>query len=204
MLALALVAALLAAAPVRADSDYTETVPPETTIDVGPLANDTIIDRTPEFEFSSDEPDSTFACSVDGSVFAPCRSPHETAPLGDGRHTFAVRATNPAGNTDPTPATRSFVVEATPPDTAFVRKPEHKVLTTKRFAQVEFAFVSTEPRSRFECAREGGEFFACTSPLTYRAAAGHHIILVRAIDRYGNADQSPKDFFFTVKRKRHL
>ena len=31
----------------------------------------------------------------------------------NGRHSFSVRATDPAGNTDPSPATRSFTVDTT-------------------------------------------------------------------------------------------
>ncbi len=37
---------------------------------------------------------------------------YTTAPLADGAHTFDVRATDPAGNVDPTPATRSWTITA--------------------------------------------------------------------------------------------
>jgi hypothetical protein len=36
-----------------------------------------------------------------------CTNPYST-PLGGGAHTFTMRATKPAGNTDPTRATTSF------------------------------------------------------------------------------------------------
>jgi hypothetical protein len=89
-----------------ASSFTVDTVPPQTTITSGPAAAST--DSTPTFGFTSSETGSTFACSVDSGAFAPCTSPHTTAALGGGAHTFAVRATDPAGNTDPTPATSSF------------------------------------------------------------------------------------------------
>jgi hypothetical protein len=89
--------------------DYVEdSTAPETTIDAGP--EDPTTDPTPTFAFSSSEPGSTFECSVDGGASSPCSSPHTTEPLEEGMHTFAVRATDPAGNADPTPATRTFEV----------------------------------------------------------------------------------------------
>lgn len=55
------------------------------------------------FSFSASEP-ATFTCSVDGSAFAPCDSPSTYSDLHAGWHTFSVRATDAAGNVDPTPA----------------------------------------------------------------------------------------------------
>ena len=37
--------------------------------------------------------------------------------LPDGTYTFCVRATDVAGNLDPTPATRTFTIDTTPPET---------------------------------------------------------------------------------------
>lgn len=50
--------------------------------------------------------------------FAACSSPRDYSELGDGSHTFQVRATDLAGNTDPTPATYSWTVDTTPPTVA--------------------------------------------------------------------------------------
>jgi hypothetical protein len=90
-----------------------DTTSPETTIDSGPSG--TIVDSTPTFEFSSNELGSTFACRVDGGAYSACTSPHTTAPLADGAHTFTVRATDQAGNADASPASRSFTVDTAAP-----------------------------------------------------------------------------------------
>lgn len=86
-----------------------DTSPPETTIDSAPSG--WTFDRTPTFEFSSSEVASTFECKVDAGPWAPCSSPHTTASLWDGDHTFSVRATDAFGNTDPTPAAATFTVK---------------------------------------------------------------------------------------------
>ena len=61
------------------------------------------------FAFASNEPSSTFQCSLDGRAFAPCTSP-KILSVRAGRHTFRVRATDKAGNRDTTPAAHSFQV----------------------------------------------------------------------------------------------
>src|SRR5205823_3934003 len=75
---------------------------PNTTIDAHP--GDPSTDTTPSFSFGSTEAGSTFECRIDGSSWATCSSPHTLSPpLADGSHTFDVRATDPAGNTDGSP-----------------------------------------------------------------------------------------------------
>ena len=52
---------------------------------------------------------------MDGWGFAPCDSPHTTNELAAGPHILEVRAIDPAGNTDQTPASRLFTVLAPSP-----------------------------------------------------------------------------------------
>jgi PKD domain/Bacterial Ig-like domain len=85
-----------------------DTTAPNTTIDSGPSG--TTNDSTPTSTFSSSESGSTFQCQVDSGAWAGCASPWTTSALSNGAHSIAVRATDAAGNTDASPATRSFTV----------------------------------------------------------------------------------------------
>ena len=86
----------------------TDTSPPDTTL-IKPLKKTK--DTTPTFKFSSSEAGSTFECKVDKGAFAACSSPFTLKKLKKGKHTLEVRATDAAGNPDPSPAQASFKVK---------------------------------------------------------------------------------------------
>ena len=86
-----------------------DTTPPQTAIDSGPSG--TTSSTSASFSFSASETGSKFACSTDGGAAAPCTSPATLSGLAAGTHTFSVRATDGAGNTDPTPAQRTWTVD---------------------------------------------------------------------------------------------
>src|SRR5215218_9420411 len=96
-----------------AASPPSDTTAPETTIDSGPSG--TVSSASASFGFSSSEAGSTFQCSLDGAAFASCASPKDYTGLSEGSHTFEVKATDAAGNTDTTPASRSWTVATTAP-----------------------------------------------------------------------------------------
>jgi glucose/arabinose dehydrogenase len=96
-----------------------DTTPPDTTIDAGPTG--TTASASASFDFSATEPGSTFECRLDGGAYAPCSSPKAYSGLANGSHAFDVRATDPAGNVDPTPASRSWSVDAPAGDLALNR-----------------------------------------------------------------------------------
>ena len=91
--------------------------PPDTTITANPPDPDN--NPTPSFQFTGNDGSgsgvASFACQLDNGGWATCTSPHTTSSLGDGLHTFEVRATDNAGNTDATPASYSWTVDITLP-----------------------------------------------------------------------------------------
>ena len=88
-------------------------VPPETTIVSGPVG--TVASGDAAFSFDSSEPGSDFTCSLNGAAPSQCGPSHSLSGLGDGQYTLAVTAIDPAGNPDPSPATRSWTVDLTAP-----------------------------------------------------------------------------------------
>ena len=90
---------------------------PETTITSGP-ANPTNA-TTASFAFTASIAGSTFKCRIDGGIFAACTSPAAYSGLTEGSHTFEVFA-SADGVDDPTPASRTWIVDTTAPTASMV------------------------------------------------------------------------------------
>jgi CSLREA domain-containing protein len=66
--------------------------------------------KSARFAFEASQAGATFLCKLDGKPFDLCRSPKRYVGLEAGRHTFWVRAIDPAGRVDLSPAKRKFAV----------------------------------------------------------------------------------------------
>jgi len=196
-----------------------DTTAPETTISSGPAATTTATSAS--FGFSSNESGVTFGCKVDSGRWSRCKAPKAYTSLLTGAHQFAVRATDRAGNVDPTPATWSWTIavpppppppveeppveeppveeppaDTTPPDTSIQSGPSGTTTSTS----AAFAFAATEAGTSFECKLDGGSFAACVSPKSYSGlAVGSHTFSVRATDGAGNVDPTPASRSWTVE-----
>jgi hypothetical protein len=94
----------------------TDTTPPETTLSSAPAGTTTAHEAAITFTASEQ---AAFECSLDGSAWASCAAPASYSALADGRHTFSVRATDVAGNVDPTPASATWTIVTPPANDAF-------------------------------------------------------------------------------------
>jgi len=130
-----------------------------------------------------------------------CTSPFTSVPLPDGAHTLAVQATDASLNVDPTPASRSFTVDTTAPDTAIGSHPKPKTKSRRG----TFTFSSSEAGSSFLCSYDGVPYTDCSGSFTTpKLKAGKHRFDVIATDSVGNRDQSAATFLWKIKkRKRH-
>jgi hypothetical protein len=91
-----------------------DTTAPETTIVESP--DSSTESTTATFTFTANESGSSFACRLDAGSWGACASPSSLTGIGAGIHTFAVRATDAAANTDATPSSRTWTVTAPLPD----------------------------------------------------------------------------------------
>ena len=148
------------------------------------------------FTFSSNEQGSTFECTLDGVAFAACPNPQTYSGLPGGVHTFQVRAKDLAGNTDSTPASRTWTIDLVAPTTTITSAPP----TTTTQTSAQFLFTSNEP-GIFECsldALNAGAFAPCTSPTNYAGLpGGTRTFRVRARDQAGNTS-SPASWTWTI------
>lgn len=93
------------------ETSYTwtvDTIPPATTLSSGP-ENPTFA-TSATFTFSSPDATAIFQCQLDGGTYTPCLSSTSYSGLAPGDHTMNVRAVDPAGNIDATPASQTWTV----------------------------------------------------------------------------------------------
>jgi hypothetical protein len=193
-------------------ASYTWTVdltPPVTTITAQPPAlSDS---RTATFAFSSNEPGSTFQCSLNGATPQTCASPVTYTSLSDGQRTFSVHAVDAAGNVDTTVQPITWTVDATPPETAisFLSAAGEPL---RRNPQPIFQLTSPDTTvTSFQCSLNGAAYTVCgTSPncTQHYVVSGHcaqptlqngaQVFRVRAVDPAGNVDPTPAVIKWTV------
>jgi DNA-binding beta-propeller fold protein YncE len=174
----------------------TDTSVPDTTIDSGPSGT---TNANVSFAFSSSEsPLLGFECKLDSAEWEACGASKSYSNLSEGSHTVQVRAVDAAGNPDPSPSSRTWTVDRTPPNTTIDSGPSG----TTNDASPSFTFSSSEPGSSFECrldSNQEADFQSCSSPKSYNSLAdGAHTVDVRATDAVGNTDQTPASRTWTI------
>ncbi len=162
-----------------------DTIVPDTTITANPTNPSASANAS--FSFTGSDPGgsgvASFQCQIDGGGFSACTSPRTYTGLADGSHTFQVRAIDATGNVDPTPASFTWVIDATGPDTTITANPTNPTTSTT----ASFSFTGNDGSgtgvASFQCQLDGGGFSTCTSPQTYTGLAdGSHTFQVRAVD----------------------
>ena len=177
-----------------------DTIAPNTNIMAGPAEGSNTNSTNANFEFTSNEPGSTFDCKLDAGAWQACTSPKNYASLTDAPHDFLVRATDAVGNLDQSPAARSWRVDIAVPDTTITAG--HADGSNTNSTNANFAFTSNKSGSTFECNLNDGGWGPCTSPQNYGGFEdGEHTFSVRATDSVGNVDTSPASRSWSVDTK---
>jgi large repetitive protein len=174
-------------------ASYTWTVdttpPPAPAIDTGPASptNST----SAAYTFSDSEAGVSFLCRLDATAFAACTSPKSYSGLGQGAHSFQVKARDAAGN-ESAPASRSWTIDLTPPPVPVITSAPPDPSSQ---AESTFEFTDAESPVSFQCSIENGPYGPCSSPITFTVIVdssnnGQHQFAVRAVDPAGNVSGS--------------
>ncbi len=196
--------------------------PPETTILSMPP--DPSNSASASFTYESNEIGSSFECSLDAGAFAACPNAGITyTGLGNGPHTFRVRAIDAGDNVDPTPAVYDFEVVLPAPPSPPTPLPASPAPSARPAASVEpaapetlvgakpgartgdrtptFRFRSASAGATFQCKLDREPFRTCRSPFTAKLLAyGRHTLKIRAV-LAGAPDPTPAVLRFTVERR---
>jgi large repetitive protein len=166
-----------------------DTTAPNTVLTTGPLGATS--STSASFTFTADDPSASFECRLDGGAWTACSSPRTYATLTEGSHTFEVRATDAAGNTDQMPALRTWTVDTAPPAPPVITGPAEGATSSSGTLTVS---GTAEPGSIVEffdgaaskgvtATSLGGSWSKVVSGL----ADGAHAFTAVATDAAGNA-----------------
>jgi predicted outer membrane repeat protein len=144
----------------------------------------------------------SYQCRLDAGEYGDCDSPQAYELLGEGSHTFEVRATDRAENVGEA-ASYTWTVDQTAPETAIGdRPPDPSNSAAASFALTGSDNLDELAQLSFQCRLDGtadADWAACSSPREYAdLAEGGHSFQVRAIDRAGNVDESPDSYSWTI------
>jgi len=136
------------------------------------------------FSFTDSSPDvAGYLCRLDSSAYAACSSAKSYSKLSQGSHTFAVEASDAAGNTSGA-SSFSWVVDTTPPPDPTI---DSHPTNSSRSSGATLAFSDAEAGVIFECSLDAGAWMSCDSPQLYSSlTSGGHSFSVRAADTAGN------------------
>ncbi len=159
--------------------------PPKPTITSGP-ANPT--NQTSAGFIYTDTSSVTFLCSLDGGSFSACGSGTSGSksypgPLGNGQHTFQVKAQQGGGPMSAADSRTWTIDTAPPPLPTFRETPTNPTNDSK----ATFRYEDTEAGVSFRCKLDGGSYDSCGSQTKYKdLPQGSHTFCVRAQDAATN------------------
>ncbi|MBI4688579.1 MAG: choice-of-anchor D domain-containing protein [Nitrospirae bacterium] len=146
------------------------------------------------FNFTSTELNSTFECKIDGNNFTACTNPTGYVYLADGDHVFSVRATDAAGNTDPSPAVYTWTIDTVRPASIITSPQNGTTVIGSAFTIKGTASDIGTGVQKIEISTDGGATWNIaigTTSWSYAwtiSADGIYTIKSRATDKAGNVE----------------
>jgi hypothetical protein len=183
------------------EARFVDSFAPDTNIVGGPPSptRETIA----TFSFSSNEAAARFECSLDNSGFSGCSSPRTYSGLVPGRHAFEVRAVDPSGNRDFSPARREWTIEQvdTVPPRGTVAINNGAAATKSRRVTLTLSATDPAPGSGVAGMRirnAGGAWtawqpFAASTSWTLTKGDGRKTVQVEYRDGAGNVSATASD-----------
>ena len=178
-----------------------DSIAPDSTISAHPAS--LVNSDEAKFEFTGSDPGGSgvagFECRRDGGSWTSCASSQEYSSLGDGAHSFEVRAVDTAGNVDGTPAEFGWTVDTVAPQVQVDAAPDPVSST----ADASFEFTGSDPGgsgvASIECRRDAEAWATCGSPRFYSSLAeGVHSFELRATDNAGNVGELPAPYEWRI------
>jgi hypothetical protein len=137
------------------------TPPPAPVITDAPTALSN--DMSPTFTFTEDEAGTSLFCMLDYAGYEPCASPQEYTGVGDGEHTFHVKAVDAAGNEAAT--FMVWTIDAMPPTLTASAVQGTDPTFGDATAYTENDWTNQDVKVEFQCSDdEGGSGVAAGDP----------------------------------------
>lgn len=131
------------------DTIVLDTVAPDTSITAKPSTPTNTTSTS--FNFISTETGSRFQCQLDNGGYTACTSPRSYSSLSAGSHTFYVKATDLAGNTDSSPTSHTWTIDTTAtittasPAGGTYTSAQSVILTVSETATIRYTTDGTTP-----------------------------------------------------------
>jgi len=138
-------------------------------------------------------------CPATGNAaYVECPTVYSYTDLADGSHTICVYVVDSKGTPDPLPASQTWIIDTTPPETAITDQPAK--VTSATTAVFDYIDPDAPTTDTFECRIDGGEWTECDGKTTTytNLADGEHTFEVRTVDPNGNRDPTPASYTWSI------
>jgi VCBS repeat-containing protein len=184
------------------DNAYTykliDTIPPDTYINANP--SEVTTSNMAVFSFGSPEADVSYDYKLDGADWVlDDLSSQVFFKLSQGSHTLLARARDAAGNIDATPASFTWIVDTTAPNTLISTSPAAASNTKNSTFTFSVDDGVGSGVDFYELKLDNGSWTSSAATKTYTGLSEtSHTLQVRATDKAGYTDPTPASYTWVI------